>query len=226
MRKILIVEDDKNLCDGLRALFESEGFSCITRGDGVSGFAAFEQHNVAICIIDLMLPLLNGSDLCRKIRASDERLPILILSARSNEEERLAGFEIGADDYVTKPFSAAELVARVNAILKRCQTTDEIKKFSFGDLVIDVVSQRTERDDMVIELSAREVKILQLLADHPGAVVTRDNIMDYAWGRTYIPSSRALDQYISELRKKIEPTPSQPRFILTVWGRGYRYEPN
>ena len=225
MQKILIVEDDDNLSSGLRALFESEGFSCVTCGDGASGFGAFQQHEFDICIIDLMLPVMDGSELCREIRRVNDNLPIVILSARSNEEERIMGFNIGADDYVTKPFSAAELVARVKAILKRTQLTSPTKEFTFGDLIVNVDRQRAVRDGHVIELSAREIKILKFLSDQPGVVITRDQLMDYAWGRAYIPSSRALDQYVSELRKKVEPNPSKPRLIVTVWGRGYRYEP-
>lgn len=225
MRRILVVEDDENLCDGLQALFESEGYACITCNDGAAGFQAFEHHEFDLCIIDLMLPIKDGQELCRKIRSANLHLPILILSARGEEKERVAGFKMGADDYVTKPFSAPELLARVNAILKRTQKTFESSVFCFGDLVIDMDKQRAIRDEVTIELSAREVKILKFLANQPGVVITRDKLMDYAWGRSYLPSSRALDQYVSELRKKIEPVPAKPRFILTVWGRGYRYEP-
>ena len=224
MALVLIVEDDENLSAGLVELFATEGFECIRAKDGIAGFDSFTSNSPDICILDIMLPRMGGIQLLRKIRAEDYSTPVLILSAKSNESDRIEGFEVGSDDYVTKPFSPPELVARVKAILKRTRGHPLSEEFIFGDLSVDPNSQRAKRGERIIELKEREVKILQVLHNYQGNIVTRDMMMDFAWGRSYLPSSRALDQYISELRRKIEVEPSNPKLISTVWGKGYRYD--
>ncbi|MEM7465504.1 MAG: response regulator transcription factor [Pseudomonadota bacterium] len=224
MTSILIVEDDDNLSAGLTALFTTEGFICMQAKDGNAGFACFKEKKPDICVLDVMLPGINGFELLKKIRIEGCSTPVVILSAKSNESDRIEGFDVGSDDYVTKPFSPPELVARVKAILKRTRGNFPNNQFSFGDLIIDPNSQRATRGKEVIGLKDRELKIVQILKNNQGCIVTRDMMMDLAWGRSYMPSSRALDQYVSELRKKIELDPSNPKLISTVWGKGYRYD--
>lgn len=225
MTQILIAEDDSHLCAGLVALFESEGYTCFAASDGAAALALYEEHQPDFCIIDRMLPILDGDELCRQLRARNASVPLLMLSARSEELDRIHGFELGADDYVTKPFSARELVARVCAILKRVPAKPATERFRIGDLEVDTAQQRAMRNDVVIELHAREITILRYFSEVPQRVVSRDELMDVAWGRAYFSSSRAVDQYVSSLRKKIERNPRKPQLITTVWGQGYRYDP-
>ncbi len=223
MNRIIIAEDDPHLAQGLVALFECEGYGCTAAADGAAAWAAFERDPESLFILDVALPVIDGITLCRRIRAAAPAVPILILSARREEMDRVLGFEAGADDYVTKPFSARELVARVRAILKRVRAAFGDRSFRFGDLTVDPASQRAQRDGETIDLHAREIAILRYLFERPGQVVTRDELMDVAWGRAWFPNSRAVDQYISVLRGKIERDRRHPELIVTVWGRGYRY---
>lgn len=226
MTRILIAEDDAHLGAGLVALLEPEGYTCVAANSGDRALALFDQQPPDLCIVDRMMPVMGGDEFCRLVRDRGSSVPILMLSARGEELDRIQGFEIGADDYVTKPFSARELVARVAAILKRVQPRSTHQQFRIGDLVVDPMQQRAMRNAKTIELHTREIAILSHLAANPGCVVSRDELMDVAWGRAYFPSSRAVDQYVSSLRKKIESDPGNPRLITTVWGRGYRYDPS
>ncbi|MBB4197956.1 DNA-binding response regulator [Rhodoblastus sphagnicola] len=227
--KILIAEDDSNLRAGLTDLLALEGLDCIVAEDGEAAWTAFVEQAPALCLLDVMMPRLDGLDLCRRIRARDSATPILLLSARGAEIDRVVGLEIGADDYIAKPFSARELVARIKAALRRVKpqaqpVEAEERIFRMGDLTIDPDALRATRGGGGIDLAPRELAMLRALHDRKGKAVSRDDLFDLAWGRGYMPNSRALDQYVSSLRKKIELDPAKPRIIQTVHGVGYRYE--
>jgi DNA-binding response OmpR family regulator len=231
--KILIAEDDPNLRAGLVDLLALEGLDSIIAADGEDAWRAFVEEAPALCLFDVMMPRLDGLDLCRRIRARDAATPILLLSARGAEIDRVIGLEIGADDYIAKPFAARELVARIKAALRRvkvAQAPDKSAppeaegKLRMGDLEIDPRALRAWRGARSIDLAPRELAILQALLARKGKVVTRDELFDLAWGRDYMPNSRALDQYVSGLRRKIEQDPARPRIISTVHGVGYRHD--
>jgi DNA-binding response OmpR family regulator len=224
--KILIAEDDPNLRAGLVDLLALEGLDCIVAEDGEAAWSAFSEHKPALCLFDVMMPRLDGLKLCRRIRETDTQTPILLLSARGAEIDRVVGLEIGADDYISKPFSARELVARIKAALRRGQKPAPAAEpgFRMGDLAIDPAALRATRNERAIDLAPRELAVLQALHARKGKAVSRDDLFDLAWGRGYMPNSRALDQYVSSLRKKIEVDPARPRIIQTVHGVGYRYD--
>jgi DNA-binding response OmpR family regulator len=231
--KILIAEDDPNLRAGLVDLLSLEGIDCIVAEDGETAWRAFVEQSPDLCLFDVMMPQLDGLDLCRRIRARDPHTPILLLSARGAEIDRVIGLEIGADDYIAKPFSARELVARIKAGLRRAKVATpsaesagakESGKMLMGDLEIDPEALRARRGGQTIDLAPRELAILKVLLAREGKAVSRDDLFDVAWGRDYMPNSRALDQYVSSLRRKIEIDPSRPRIIKTVHGVGYRYD--
>ncbi len=230
--KILIAEDDANLRAGLVDLLALEGLTCVIAEDGEAAWRAFVEEAPALCLFDVMMPRLDGLDLCRRIRARDSHTPILLLSARGAEIDRVIGLEIGADDYIAKPFSARELVARIKAGLRRAKAAPaedgaaaaKPGRFRMGDLDIDPAALRAFRGGQSIDLAPRELAILNALHVRPGKAVTRDELFDLAWGRDYMPNSRALDQYVSGLRRKIEIDPARPRIISTVHGVGYRYD--
>lgn len=230
--KILIAEDDPNLRAGLVDLLSLEGIDCIVAEDGETAWRAFTEEAPALCLFDVMMPLLDGLDLCRRIRARDAHTPILLLSARGAEIDRVIGLEVGADDYIAKPFSARELVARIKAGLRRAKAAqaqedaaaEASARLRMGDLEIDPEALRAWRDGQSIDLAPRELAILQALHARKGKAVSRDELFDCAWGRDYMPNSRALDQYVSSLRRKIERDPARPRIIKTVHGVGYRYD--
>jgi DNA-binding response OmpR family regulator len=225
--KILIAEDDPNLGAGLTDLLALEGLDCIVAEDGEAAWTAFVEQTPALCLFDVMMPRLDGLALCRRIRERDPATPILLLSAKGAEIDRVVGLEIGADDYIAKPFSARELVARIKAALRRVKAPAAAapeKGFRMGDLAIDPDALRASRGAGGIDLAPRELAVLQALFARKGKAVSRDELFDLAWGRGYMPNSRALDQYVSSLRKKIELDPAKPRIIQTVHGVGYRYE--
>ncbi|MEM1191608.1 MAG: response regulator transcription factor [Pseudomonadota bacterium] len=231
--KILIVEDDKNLREGISVLLRSEGYETLTASDGEQGLALFKLASPDFCLLDVMMPKLDGFELCRRMRQLDEVVPILFLSAKGEEFDHVLGLELGADDFVVKPFKPRELIARIRAIARRRivtarvdpeETQEPPDRFDFGTLSVDAAALRASAKDASAELSRREVLILWLLKQREGKVVTRDALFDFCWGRDYLPSSRALDQQISVLRRKIEADPANPRLIRTVHGEGYRYE--
>jgi DNA-binding response OmpR family regulator len=235
--KILIAEDDPNLRAGLVDLLSLEGIDCVVAEDGESAWRAFNEEAPSLCLFDVMMPRLDGLDLCRRIRAQDSRTPILLLSAKGAEIYRVIGLEIGADDYIAKPFAARELVARIKAGLRRAKAASAEKpadeaaeaatppgRVRMGDLEIDREALRAFRDGQSIDLAPRELAILLALLARKGKAVSRDELFDVAWGRDYMPNSRALDQYVSGLRRKVEIDPAHPRIVKTVHGVGYRYD--
>ncbi|QAY96060.1 DNA-binding response regulator [Methylovirgula ligni] len=226
---ILIAEDDQHLRDGIVDLLSLEGFTCRVADDGAKALALFRQEKPEICVFDVMMPVMDGLSLLAEVRKLDPAVPILLLSARGEEGDRVKGLEIGADDYIAKPFSARELVARIKAALRRVKAQgpaqpDAESRIHMGDIVVDQKAMRAFRGDQKIDLTNREVAILATLYARRGQAVSRDELFDLAWGRDYMPNSRALDQYVSALRKKIEIDPAAPRIIRTVHGVGYRHD--
>lgn len=227
--RILIAEDDAHLRAGLSALLEAEGFQCRATADGEQALAAYRREKADFCIFDVMMPRMDGFELCRTLRADGEDVPIILLTAKGEEIDRVLGLELGADDYVPKPFGPRELVARIRAIKRRISEKEKAEDplkgpFKIGDLTVDPTALRAYRDDERFELTRREVQILAVLKARRGQAVSRDELFDQCWGQDYVPNSRALDQYVFSLRHKVEIEPANPQIIETVHGVGYRYD--
>ncbi|MCP8688433.1 response regulator transcription factor [Marinobacterium sedimentorum] len=227
--KILIAEDDLNIRLGLKDLLEVEGYNCLEAADGDQAWALFERHRPDLVLLDIMMPGQDGYSLCRRIRQQDQQLPVIFISAKSEEIDQVLGLELGADDYIKKPFGSREVVARIRAVTRRClarglSPTRVDDSFQMGDLRVLPAQLRAERDGHRIDLSLRDMRILQLLHRNPGRVLSRDELFDECWGRHYLPSSRTLDQHISKLRKAVELDAKDPRIIVTVHGVGYRFD--
>lgn len=227
MTKILIAEDDDHTRDALREVLTMEGYEVIPASDGLQAVDFFRAENPDFVCLDVMMPGLNGYEVCKQIRRQDEKVPILFLTAKAEEIDTVLGLELGADDYMTKPFGVKEIIARIRAILRRTvsrgggRTDDD---FMMDDLRVVPTELRAYRDKNEVALSPRDVKVLRLLYERRGKVVDRNTLADEVWGVDYFPESRALDQHISQLRKRIEKDPAQPRIIRTVHGAGYRFE--
>lgn len=226
--RALIVEDDPHIRRGIVEVLASEGYEAVEAADGAVALALFDSRRPDFVCLDIMMPGLSGYDVCREIRRRDVQIPILFVSAKSEEIDRVLGLELGADDFIVKPFGVRELVARIRAITRRCLANrpppEEPATFFMGDLEVLTSQLRARRGDRAIELSLRDIKILQLLHRERGRVVSRDTLYDHAWGLNHIASSRAVDQHVSQLRKRIEVDPAEPLLIRTVHGAGYRFE--
>ena len=224
--KILLAEDDSFTRNGLIDIFESEGYSVIAAEDGEAALKLFREERPDIVCLDIMMPKMNGYDVCRAIRKEDSRVPVLFLSAKSEEIDKVLGLELGADDYISKPFGVKEVIARIRAVTRRCYSGKNEAPdttFSMNDLVIHPAELKAMRESREIDLSLRDVKILSVFAKHRGKVLDRDIIYDAGWEISHMPNSRTLDQHISQLRKKIEIDPKNPVIIKTVHSAGYRY---
>lgn len=227
-KRLLVVEDDAHirlgLCDALRA----EGYDVADCRDGAQALPLIKQNKPDLIILDIMLPGKSGFDLCREIRSARNRVPILMLSAKGQEIDKVVGLELGADDYVTKPFGLRELLARVQALLRRAQAggaaSDLPMEIAFGKVRIDCKALRGKRGKEAIALSPRELKVLSVLFRERGNAVSREALLNEVWGVEYYGTTRTLDQLIVKLRQKIEDTPSEPRHLLTVHTLGYRLE--
>lgn len=226
--KILIVEDDAYTREGLAEILRREGFGIFVAGDGNQGMESFREHCPDLICLDVMMPGKSGFDLCREIRKANAQVPIIFITAKSEEIDTVVGLELGADDYITKPFGKQEVLARIRALLRRSilSTKRESKSYRFimKDLEVVPDEMRAYRNGVAIDLVPRDITILEHLFQNRGRVVDRDSLFDVAWGLDYQPSSRSLDQHISQLRKRIEADPHQPEIIKTVHGAGYRFE--
>ncbi|SIS69450.1 response regulator transcription factor [Neptunomonas antarctica] len=226
--KLLIAEDDLHIRQGLATLLESEGYECIEAADGDQAWELYMQHEPDLVLLDIMMPKQDGYSVCRRIRQHNERLPVIFITAKSEEIDQVIGLELGADDYIKKPFGSREIIARIRAVARRTLRpvtgTIENDCFVMDDLQIRPSELRALRDNQVIELSLRDLKILRLLFEQRGKVVDRDALFNHCWGRDYFANSRTLDQHISKLRKAIELNPKMPRIISTVHGIGYRFD--
>lgn len=229
-KHVLVVEDDPHIRLGLCDALGTEGFEVSACADGAQVLSLVQQRRPDLVLLDLMLPHKSGYDLCREIRAAKNRVPILILSAKGQEIDKVVGLELGADDYVIKPFSLRELLARVRALLRRSDPAGESpaghapETIRFGNVKIDPRSLRGSRGAQTFELTPRELKVLVLLDQHRGGVVSRESILNEVWGVEYYGTTRTLDQLMVKLRQKIEAVPGSPEHLLTVHGFGYRLE--
>ncbi|MBI4818140.1 MAG: response regulator transcription factor [Deltaproteobacteria bacterium] len=224
--KVLIAEDDTNIRAGLVEILEAEGYRVHAVPDGAEALSAFRSHSFDFVCLDVMMPKKSGYDVCREIRRVNSAVPVVFLSAKTEEIDRVLGLELGADDYILKPFGKNELIARIRAISRRTYAAmpekTEDSSFQIGDLEVIPRELRARRGENEYELSLREVRILRELATHPQQVLDRDHLYRTCWDGTY-PNSRTLDQHVSKLRKKVERDPAAPEIISTVHGVGYRY---
>ena len=229
--KVLIAEDEHNIRQGLEDILQAEGYDTITAENGKIAIELYQQEAPDFVCLDIMMPEVNGYDVCRSIREHNKNIPVIFISAKSEEVDKVLGLELGADDYILKPFGVKEVIARIRAVTRRylqSQKTEPRKaseSFRMHQLEVFPSELRARRDQEVIELSLRDIKILTVLYDNRGQAVNRDTLFNHCWGRHYLPSSRTLDQHISKLRKRVECDASQPVLIRTVHGFGYRYDP-
>jgi len=225
-KTILLVEDDPSLAMGLCDALEFEGFRVVHSSRGADAIEQAKRHSPDCILLDLMLPDLNGYQVCEQIRRSDARTPILMLTARGQEADKIRGLDVGADDYVTKPFSVGELLARIRAVLRRTTRNAAVDlPFLVGDSSIDPSAHTLTRAGQSEQLSFYEVELLKLLFERQGQPVSRDDILKRVWGIEANPTNRTVDNFVVKLRKKIEAEPAQPRHILTVYGLGYKLVP-
>ncbi len=226
--KILIAEDDQYIREGLRDLLEAEGYQTVLAVDGAEAVAKYHAASPHLVLLDIMMPGKDGYTVCREIRGHSSQVPVIFLSAKSEEIDRVIGLELGADDYIMKPFGTREVVARIRAVTRRCLANQpgegKARVLKLGDLEVYPEELRARREELRIDLSLRDVSILVLLHDNRGKVVDRNTLFDHCWGQNYLPNSRTLDQHISKLRKLVEKDPQNPEIIRTVHGVGYRYD--
>ncbi|HEY7544259.1 MAG TPA: response regulator transcription factor [Blastocatellia bacterium] len=224
MAKVLIVEDDQAMAVALRDGFEYEGYSVTVARDGASGLEMASQREIDLIVLDVMLPRISGLDICKQLRAGGNDIPIILLTARGQEIDKVLGLKLGADDYVTKPFSFMELAARVEAVLRRAtRKVEKVEIYQLGDLMLDFKKCEALRDGEEIELSPREFKLLRYFIEHQGEVITRDQLLDAVWGYDSFPLTRTVDTHIAKLRQKIEDDPGNPHHIVTVHRAGYKF---
>ncbi len=228
-QKVLVVEDEENIVEALRYNLEREGYAVLTAMDGENGLELATGSNPDLIILDVMLPRLDGFEVCRILRR-DVNTPILMLTAKGEEVDRIVRLELGADDYVTKPFSMRELLARVRAMLRRSRMTSEtlfstgVESYTAGDLEVDLSSHTARLGSVTLDLKPREFDLLTLLVSNRGRAITRDQILERLWGYDYIGDTRTVDVHVRWLREKIEAEPGSPKRIITIRGVGYRFE--
>ena len=234
--KVLIVEDDHLMRQALRDILYSEGYQVVEAQDGEAGLEAFSRQKPDFVCLDIMMPKCDGYEVCRRLRRQDAKVPIVFISAKGEEIDKVLGLELGADDFIVKPFGLREVTARIRAVTRRClarpaETQTELngqdwpETFSLGEVTILPRELRARRGDTLFEVSLREVRLLKAFFDHPGEVLDRTTLFRAGWGEEHIASSRTLDQHIAQLRKRLERDPKTPVIIRTVHGAGYRYDP-
>jgi DNA-binding response OmpR family regulator len=224
MPRVLIVEDDEAMAVALRDGFTYEGYDVRLATDGALGLKMASEGDHDLVILDVMLPKMNGLDVCKKIRRGGSNVPVIMLTARGQEIDKVLGLKTGADDYVTKPFSFLELMARVEAVLRRSSGYAEtVEQYGFGDVEIDFKRSEARKAGQPIILSPREFKLMSFLIEHRGEVLTRERLLDAVWGYENVPFTRTVDMHIAKLRKKIEDRPHDPGHIVTVHRMGYKF---
>ena len=225
--KILVVDDEKLLVKGIKFNLENEGYQVATAYDGASAVEMSKKEDYDLIILDLMMPHMSGTDACMKIREFSD-VPIIMLTARSEDADKLMGFACGADDYITKPFNILELKARIKALLKRSTAVSAIVqntgRLSVGGLTLDMEQRVAIRDGQTIDLTAKEYDLIELLMKNPKRVYSRESLMDLVWGYSYTGDYRTVDVHIRRLREKLERVPAEPVFIMTKWGVGYYFQ--
>ncbi len=226
--KVLIAEDDTNTRRGLAEVLTAEGYEVVSAADGTEALELFDREAPDFALLDIMMPGVDGYSVCRELLRRRPALPVIFISAKSEEIDQVLGLELGADDFITKPFGVRQVIARIRAVTRRTiaarGSSPSEGRFHMGDLEVAPSGLRARRGEEVIDLSLREVKILRLLHDERGRVVDRQRLYDVCWGMSYLPNSRTIDQHISKLRRRIERNPREPEIIRTVHGVGYRYE--
>jgi two-component system alkaline phosphatase synthesis response regulator PhoP len=224
MPKVLIVEDDDSMIAALRDGFEYEGYTVSLARDGAAGLRQVSETAPDLIILDVMMPKMSGLDVCREIRKGGNTVPIIMLTARGQEIDKVLGLKLGADDYVTKPFGFLELMARVEAVLRRATGRPvQVESFEFGSVKADFKRGEVRRNGKLLDLSAREIRLLQYFIEHRGEVVSRDQLLDAVWDYDSAPLTRTVDMHVAKLRKKIEDKAAQPRYLVTVHGQGYKF---
>ncbi len=223
--RILVIEDDRATRKALQELFEPEGYAVTTARSGAEGLTAFKSSAPDFVILDLRLPEMGGQDVCRAIRRESENVPILILTGSSDELSRVLLLELGADDYVTKPFSPKELLARVRAVLRRSRRAPTADQLFFSDVAVDFPKMEVLRGDRVVSLTPQEFKLLKYFAQNPQKVISRDQLLSDVWGYNSYPSTRTVDSHILTLRQKLEKNPASPMHFVTVHNAGYKFVP-
>ena len=223
LTEILVVDDEQKIIQITSDYLEAAGYAVLAADDGISALRVVDESQPDLIILDLGLPGMDGLDVCRELRKNSD-LPIIILTARGEESDKLVGLELGADDYITKPFSPKELVARVRAVLRRMEkSTSDEEIFRVGKVWFDVLKMRLTIDDTAIELTPTEFELLLTLARQPGRIFTRSQLLDAIHGVAFESYERAIDAHIKNIRRKIEPDPRQPKYVLTVYGVGYKF---
>jgi DNA-binding response OmpR family regulator len=225
MERILVVEDDRAVQKALRRLFEAEGFAVEISGDGKSALEAYRAATPAAVVLDLRLPAMSGRDVCREIKQQAPALPVIVLSAASDVSDKVLLLELGADDYVTKPFSPRELLARVRAALRRTTRPGSVDVISFDGISADFSKMEVIRDSQTVGLTAQEFKTFKFMAQNAGRVISRDELLNEVWGYQNYPSTRTVDNHILKLRQKLEKDPGNPVHFRTVHGMGYKFVP-
>ena len=225
MTRVLVVEDEESISDPLSYMLRREGFEVAVAGDGNTALAAFDRDGADLVLLDVMLPGLSGTEVCRQLRQKSN-VAIIMVTARDSEVDKVVGLELGADDYVTKPFSSRELVARVRAVLRRGGENDELlgSAVEAGPVRLDVDRHVVVVDGAAITLPLKEFDLLELLLRNAGRVLTRGQLIDRVWGADYVGDTKTLDVHVKRLRSKIEPDPANPKYLVTVRGLGYKFE--
>jgi len=223
MPRILIVDDEPEMVRGLEDNLRFEGYQTVAAGDGKRGLALALSEAPDLILLDVMMPGMSGWDLCRELRQRGFDTPVIMLTARGEEVDRVLGLELGADDYVTKPFSLRELMARIRAVLRRPGPRQKFEEFAFGDARVHLRARQAFKGGHEVRLTRKEFDLLRYLIEHPGEVITRDRLLDEVWGYERFPTTRTVDTHILRLRQKFESDPERPVHILTAHGQGYRF---
>ncbi len=231
MKKILIVEDDASIALGLEGAISEEGYDARVARTGPDGYQLAKEWRPDLIVLDLMMPGMSGMEICKRLRDEGETVPIIMVTAKAEEDDKVLGLELGANDYVTKPFSLRELMARVKSHLRPLaggsngRAVAQPSVFRFGNIVVDFKRHEVRRNGQLQELTNREFRLLQFFIQHPGELITRERLLEEIWGYHVLPNTRTVDNHILRLRKHLEPDPENPRYIKTIRGAGYLFDP-
>jgi DNA-binding response OmpR family regulator len=225
MEKMLIIEDDRSLYKPLKRVFEADGYTLDFAADGAAGLESFRAFPPALVVLDLKLPKMHGRDVCRTMKNEAPSLPIIVLSASADEVDKVLMLELGADDYVTKPFSPKELLARVHSVMRRAHGPRLVDQYAFDKISVDFAKMELTRDGAQISLTPQEFKILKYFVRNPERVISRDELLNHVWGYNCYPSTRTVDNHLMKLRQKLEEDPMNPVHFRTVHGAGYKFVP-
>ena len=224
MKTILIIEDDVSILRGLKDNLEYEGYAVVSETNGKKGLQTALEKNPDLLLLDIMLPGINGYEICKRVKKEKPQLPVIMITARGSEMDKVSGLDIGADDYVTKPFSIPELLARLRAVFRRTTPTNPIPdQYSFGKVKLDFKKYQASRDNQEIKLSSKEFAIMEYFIKHEGEAVHRHDLLNEVWGFEAMPTTRTVDNFILDLRKKLEENPSEPKHIISIRGAGYKF---